>query len=73
MKKAEKKIPSTPETRHIKKVTVTAIRLAVRKEPSLDAEIVKIVSMGDELEMIGDGTEAWTKVRGGYVMSEFVS
>ena len=72
MRKAEKK-PATPEKRHFKTVTVDAIRLTVRKEPSLFAEVVRYVTKGEELEVIRQENEAWLKVRDGYVMREFVS
>ena len=72
MRKAEKK-PETPEKRHYKTVRVNAIRLSVRKEPSQDAEIVRIVAQGDELEKVRDYNGEWIKVPDGYVMAEFVS
>ena len=72
MKKAEKRVPVTPETRH-KELTVTAIRLAVRKQPSISSDIVRTVTQGETLEQIGDDDGVWTRVKGGYVMSEFVT
>lgn len=71
MRKTEKKVPATPE-RTRKYVNVMAIRLAVRKHPNLQADIMKIVNQGDRLEVIGDTSGTWTKVNGGYVASEFV-
>ena len=55
-----------------KYVKVNAIRLAVRKQPNFQADIMKVVNQGDKLEVIGDASGAWTKVLGGYVASEFV-
>lgn len=73
MKTADKKIPETPEKRkESKKVVVNAARLAVRQKPNLNAGIVRAVLRGEELEVVADGDE-WTKVKDGYVMTEFVS
>lgn len=80
MKTADKKIPATPEKK-VEKVTVNAERLAVRNKPSLNGELKKIVNKGEELikmgEVKGTGYEnqdaLWVKVKGGYVMKEFVS
>lgn len=73
MKKAERKVSVTPEKRERKETVVSAIRLAVRKQPNVNAELVKIVTQGERLEVIGETIGEWTKVRGGYVMSEFVT
>lgn len=72
MKKAEE------EQRKVKKAKVTAIRLNVRTKPSIRADIIDHVSLGDEVEYFGvkkgegcDGPADWLKIKGGYVMQEF--
>lgn len=72
MKTADKKVPVTPEKRN-RELVVTAIRLAIRKQPTLISDIVKIITKGEVLEQIGEDDGTWTRVRGGYVMSEFVA
>ena len=72
MRTADKKVPETPEERKKEYVVVNAARLAIRQKPSMDAGIERAVLRGEELEVIAHGEE-WTKVKGGYVMTEFVS
>ena len=72
MRKAEKK-PETPEKRRSQTVKVNTVRLTVRKKPSLFADVVRYVTLGEELEVFRSANEEWYKVRDGYVMKEFVS
>ncbi len=56
----------------MKKAVVTANRLVVRQKPNMDAGISREILRGEEMEVIAEGEE-WTKVKGGYVMTEFIS
>ena len=71
MKTAETKIPAEPVCS--KMYLVEPSRLSIRKNPSMDAEIVKILNHGDSVERIGEDDGTWMRVRGGYVMSEFLA
>jgi uncharacterized protein YgiM (DUF1202 family) len=56
--------------------TVTADTLRVRQEPSTDAEIVALMSKGEEVEVVahsGDWIQVNVDNETGYVSSEFVS
>lgn len=62
-------------------VTVEAVRLNVRSKPTILADAVRTVTLGTELEKLGevrglglgDQIVDWIKVPDGYVMKEFVS
>lgn len=56
----------------MKKAVVDAARLVIRQKPNMDAGISRELHHGEELEVIAEGEE-WTKVIGGYVMTEFIS
>lgn len=45
--------------------------LNVRKEPSTDAEIVKVIRRGDAVKVEEDLGE-WLKIKGGFVMSQYI-
>lgn len=55
-----------------KMAVVDAARLVIRQKPNMDAGISREILRGEELEVIAEG-EVWTKVIGGYVMTEFIS
>ena len=45
--------------------------LRVRKEPNLDAEVLRVVPFGEEVE--GTVTDGWMKTEDGYLSAEFLS
>ena len=55
-------------------VTVNCKLLNVRFAPDISSAVVRQESEGAKLEKLGSaGNGAWTKVPGGYVMSQFGS
>ena len=71
MRKEEGTVPMSSGYRRMYRVE--PVRLSIRKSPSLNAEIVKIINQGDLVEQTGEDDGIWMRVRGGYVMSEFVA
>ena len=50
---------------------VVQTKLNVRKTPSLDAEIIRVLSEGSIVKILEDGTE-WVKISDGYCMKKFL-
>lgn len=50
---------------------VVQTKLNVRKTPSLDAEIIRILSEGSVVKILEDGAE-WVKISDGYCMKKFL-
>lgn len=50
---------------------VVQTKLNVRKTPSLDAEIIRILSEGSIVKILEDGAE-WVKISDGYCMKKFL-
>lgn len=50
---------------------VVQTKLNVRKIPSLDAEIIRILSEGSVVKIFEDGAE-WVKISDGYCMKKFL-
>lgn len=50
---------------------VVQTTLNVRKEPSLDAEIVRILNGGDVVAILEDSAE-WVEISDGYCMKKFL-
>lgn len=50
---------------------VVQTTLNVRKEPSLDAEIVRILNGGDVVAILEDNAE-WVEISDGYCMKKFL-
>ena len=71
-KKEIKAGPKKAPKKEVKTVVVNVAKLNVRKDPSLAAEIARIVKRGDKLELVEDQGE-WLKLKGGYVRAEYVS
>lgn len=46
-------------------------RLNVRKNPTFNAEIVRVLNEGDVIEILEDGAE-WVKISDGYCMKQFL-
>lgn len=46
-------------------------RLNVRKNPTFNAEIVRVLNGGDVIEILEDGAE-WVKISDGYCMKQFL-
>lgn len=63
---------SVKEEKEVKTVTVTAHSLNVRKEPSMKADVVRVVEKGTSLTVVEDLGD-WIKVKGGYVKAAYVS
>ena len=67
---AEEKIENIEELEYadVQSEPITAVvqtRLNVRKAPTLNAEVVKILNGGDVVEILEDGAE-WVKISDGY-------
>ena len=51
---------------------VNCDNLRLRKEPSLDGDIIKLLPRGTEVIIIENANESFYKVSDGYVMKKFV-
>lgn len=52
--------------------TVISNRLNVRKGPSKTADIVKVISKGDKVEIKKSVNDEWYEITGGFVMKAFI-
>lgn len=52
--------------------TVISNRLNVRKGPSKTADIVKVISKGDRVQIKKQVNEEWYEIIGGFVMKTFI-
>lgn len=52
--------------------TVISNRLNVRKGPNKTADIVKVISKGDKVEIIKLVNDEWYEIVGGFVMKAFI-
>lgn len=73
---AEERIENIEELEYadVQSEPITAVvqtRLNVRKAPTLNAEVVKILNGGDVVEILEDGAE-WVKISDGYCMKKFL-
>lgn len=58
--------------------TVTATdTVNIRKEPSEDADVIRVTSVGEQFEYVGDAGDGWTEIvvdgQNAYVKSEYVT
>lgn len=52
---------------------VTTSKLRVRKEPSLDGEIIKILDEGARVEVVEELSDGWSRlIDGTFVMSKYL-
>lgn len=73
---AEEKIENIEELEYAvtQSESITAVvqtKLNVRKEPTLNAEVIRILNGGDVVEILEDGAE-WVKISDGYCMKKFL-
>ena len=49
----------------------------IRKEPSEDADVIRVTSVGEQFEYVGDAGDGWTEIvvdgQNAYVKSEYVT
>lgn len=50
---------------------IVQTRLNVRKAPTLNAEIIRVLNEGSIVEILEDGEE-WVKISDGYCMKQFL-
>lgn len=50
---------------------IVQTRLNVRKTPTLNAEIIRVLNEGSIVEILEDGEE-WVKISDGYCMKQFL-
>ena len=60
------------EVETIRKGTVNIDNLRLRKGPSTDSEILKLLQPGDQVEILEDANKDFYKVKGGFLMKRFI-
>ena len=60
------------EVAAVKKGVVNIDNLRLRKAPNTDAEILKLLQPGDEVEILEEANQDFYKVKGGYLMKRFI-
>lgn len=66
-----KEIESKEEKKELKTAVVNINCVNVRKEPSTDAEVVRIALKGEKVK-VEEKLGEWTKIKGGFVMTQFI-
>ena len=56
----------------VRKGIVNIDNLRLRKGPSIDTEILKLLQPGDQVEILEDANQDFYKVKGGYLMKRFI-
>ena len=60
------------EVAAVRKGIVNIDNLRLRKGPSIDTEILKLLQPGDQVEILEDANQDFYKVKGGYLMKQFI-
>ena len=60
------------EVAAVRKGTVNIDNLRLRKGPNIDSEIIKQLQPGDKVEILEDANQEFYKVKGGYLMKQFI-
>ena len=60
------------EVAAVRKGVVNIDNLRLRKGPNTDAEILELLQPGDEVEILEDVNHDFYKVKGGYLMKQFI-